>query len=539
VSTSNRFALTREGLKPRDIDLVDVILASYEAHGHVGGTRLRDPANPPTGVVATTGGQLAAGTTYFYRESWTDQFGLETAASPEFNFTTPAPVPVPSPPTLSAVTGGTLLSGPTYYALSAVAGAAETSLSNPAVVSIFQNRTVNVVVPPFAPGADHYHVWRQGPNEAGFTNIGTIADPAVVFADDGSVPGNQCPCDPSMLPPASNFTNSTSSVTITSGDPTTVGADPSAVKSWKLYRATSSGGYTSVSLLVQVQTTVNVDGTGGLLTSFVDDGSFALTQGQPLAVSQTLQPPPRVPMITVATYSTLPSPAGLDDGTVALVRDTRTVYATYNHAWIQYDAPPLVVPSFINLPNPPTGLLEGQFAVIEDTLELYVLLPALSPATGLTWQRVGGGPPALDNPVLFDPDHIPWSVDVDLDGHIITRAVVSIGIPYPLGRGPVFESAAGNFFRLGVEEGGGLLFYTATIDPSDTLYPDGRGPTFQATTQSAYRLGVDDDGMITLTDLPFVYAHTDSPVLVSPNGTHYRLVYDDPTVAYPTTEPVV
>ncbi len=542
MTTTRRFGLTRENLTLRDVDLVDTVMSAYEVHKHQGGLKLVDPALPPTLALDTTTGALAAGTTFFYRESWVDQFGLESAAGQEVSVTTPPPVGVPNSPTVTAFTGGTLAAGPTYYALSAVVGTEETSLSAPALISISDFRTAHVkaAVDTLPTSVDSFNVWRQGPRDGGFTKIGSITDPSIAFADDGSIPADPCACDPGNLPPAVNLTNATSKVTVTTSDPTFVGNATAfaVVKAWRLYRTTQSGVYGNNSLLAEVNTTVNADGTGGLLTSFVDDGSIPLAAGIPPEYSRTLQPSERIQNIIVATFGALPPAILYPDGVPAIVTNTRTFYVTSAGAWLQIDAPPVVVPNFVQLPAT-TGYLAGQEAIVRDTNELYVLLPAPSPATGLSWQRVGGGPPTLDNPVLMDPDHIPWSVDVDLDGHVITRAVVSIGTPYPLGRGPVFESAAGNFFRLGVEEGGGLLFYTATVDPVDTVYPDGKGPTFQATTLSAYRLGVDDDGMMTLIDLPYIYAHTDAPVLVSPNGTHFRLVYDDPTVAYPTTEPVV
>lgn len=540
MTTTRRFGLTREALTLKDTDLVDTVLSAFELHKHQGGPRLVDPALPPTLVLETTGGGLAAGATYFYRESWVDQFGLETAAGQEVSVTTPAPVAVPDSPQVTALTGGSLASGPTYYALSAVVGTSETSLSAPTLLSItdFHTASVRAAALTLPTGVGQFNVWRQGPRDAGFTKIGAITDPSMPYLDDGSIPSDPCSCDPSNLPPAANLTNATSKVTFTVSNPTFVGDSTvlAVVKAWRIYRTTQSGIYNNNSLLAEVNTTVNVDGTGGLLTAFVDDGSTLPSSGVPLDYSRTLTPTERIQNVIVATFADLPSAALYPDGVPAVVTSTRTFYVTQAGTWVQIDSPPLVFPSFVNLPAVATFLV-GQEAIVRDTNELYVILPAVLPEVGIKWQRVGGGPPALSSPVLLTPvSRIPYAMDMSPTGHLVAVGYSSLGTSYPLNAGPVLETPDGlRFYRLGIEENGGYVTYEDPVRTSDTVYPPTLGPRFQVTTDVSYILGVDNDGCLTTTLVPTVFAHNDAPILTAPNGTQHRLVYDQGN-AFPTTE---
>ena len=179
--------------------------------------------------------------------------------------------------------------GTTYYALSAVDGVGnETVLSDPRLIAITDQNIVQVTAPPFAdPSITQYNVWRQGARSTGFTKIGSITVPSTPFVDSGAVPDDPCACDPLNLPPAQNSTNATSSVTLTAPDPSLLATD---VLAWRIYRATSSGAYGRNSLSPEVTNTVNQDGTGGLVTSYVDDGTAPLMTGTPLERSETLKP---------------------------------------------------------------------------------------------------------------------------------------------------------------------------------------------------------------------------------------------------------
>ncbi len=290
TGTTGRFNLTLgDALTDHDKAVIDAVLAAFETHQHKGGDRLPDPTGPLAGVLATTGGALAAGTSFFYRVSYLDRFGLETAASAEVIFTTPGGLVAPDAPALAVVAGGNLAMGTTYYALSAVDAAGnETVLSDPRLIAITDKNTVNLTPPPFADvSIVKYNVWRQGARSTGFTKIGSITDTSIDFVDSGGVPDDPCACDPTNLPPVQNRTNATSKVTFTVPDPALLLTD---VLAWRIYRATSSGAYGRSSLLQEITTTVNSDGTGGLVTTFVDDGTFPLMVGSPLDRSETLTP---------------------------------------------------------------------------------------------------------------------------------------------------------------------------------------------------------------------------------------------------------
>lgn len=294
MTATVRFGLTLDDeLSDNDKRVVDAVLASLEIHDHEGGERLDDPGAAPDLVLDATSGSLLGGTTYYYRIAYRDRFGLETAASAESSITTPAQVDSPAAPAVETVAGGALLAGPTYYALSAVTAAGETALSSPALITISDWNTVNVTGtdPFYDPAITAYNVWRQGPMSAGFTKIGQITDPSVVFVDDGSVPDDLCACDPVNLPPALNLTSSTNQVTVSVpvADQSLLAEDGLAT-SWVVYRSTSSGVYDTSSMVAQVTATVNVDGTGGVVVSFIDDGTTAPLVGAPLDNSQTLLP---------------------------------------------------------------------------------------------------------------------------------------------------------------------------------------------------------------------------------------------------------
>ena len=287
--STNRFALTTgDQLTDGDKALVDSVLAAYELHDHQGGVRLSDPSGPPVGVLDTTTGALAAGTTFFYRVSYVDQYGLETAGSPEVSFTTPSGLTPPASPDAVTSPGGLLAKGTTYYAISSVdAVGNETVLSDPRLVALVNDATVTLTVVPFPTSVTSYNVWRQGARSTGFTKIGAITDANVPFVDTGSVPDDPCACDPQNLPPVANQTNATSKVTLTVPD---VALLATSVLAWRVYRATSSGAYASNSLVQEITSRVNPDGTGSLITTYADDGVAPLLTGAPLGTSRTLKP---------------------------------------------------------------------------------------------------------------------------------------------------------------------------------------------------------------------------------------------------------
>lgn len=291
MTATARFGLTlNDALSDHDKVVTDTLLAAYEVHDHKGGERLADPTEVPVGILAPTGGKLQAGQTFYYVASFIDKYGLETAGSAEFSVTTALAMAPPNSPVLTTTTGGTLPVGVTYYAVSAVdIDGNETRLSNPATITISDYNTVLVDASALDVAAVSLRVWRQGPHSGGlYTNIGQVAVEALPFSDNGSVPDDE-DADATQLN-TSNATNGTSKVVITVPQAVLVGAAVSPVKAWRLYRSLQSSAYPASSLVTEVRTTVSPGGTGGLRTTFTDDGTVALAAGTPLLLSQTLRP---------------------------------------------------------------------------------------------------------------------------------------------------------------------------------------------------------------------------------------------------------
>lgn len=314
MPSTSRFGLTLgDNLSDHDKTLVDSVLAAFELHDHSGGTQLPDPSGPATGVMYLNGGSLPAGVTYYYRVAYVDRYGLETAASAEVSFTTPQPVANPGVPAVTTATGtaGTLSAGVYYYAITGVdLSGNETLLSTPVTATLIADAgTITLTAPDFPAGAFSYNIWRKGPRTASFSLIGSLSDPYYAFVDTGTVPDDPYAVDPSRLPPAVNRTHATSMLTLQPPDTALIAITAGPVKAWRLYRTTVSGNYPANALLTEVATTVNQDGTGGLLPTFVDDGTTSLVVGKPQDLSQTLHPTVKIVGRGVASAVTLSSPS--------------------------------------------------------------------------------------------------------------------------------------------------------------------------------------------------------------------------------------
>lgn len=287
-----RFGLT----DTTDNERIDRVLAAYEVHDHKGGERLADPDLPPEAFLATIGGVLPGSTTYFYRFSLVDRFGFESAASPEIAVVTPAQVRAPGTPVVVSAANGLLQPGLYYTYLTALLDDEETELSQPTFTTLVPGEGTLVVAMPevIDPGVTGFQVWRQGPGETGPSRIGVVAvnelgiPASQTYLDDGSVPPDDCPCDPDNLPPALNETNASNKITITlPGEFDEELADVEKVSRWRLYRATRSGGYSANSRVAEV---IRDSGTGELPNNFADDGRSPVGLGGPLDTSETLVP---------------------------------------------------------------------------------------------------------------------------------------------------------------------------------------------------------------------------------------------------------
>lgn len=277
--------------------LISRLLKALEGHNHKGGDRLADPTGSPAVTLDTLAGQLSGGLNVYYRVSYVDQYGLETAASPEVYIPTPTPLSAPAFPVLTAEaldpasTAPGLGAGTYTFALTAMSGTGETPLGVPASLTLDGSLpSVQLSLPVPQDTQDNWGVWRRGPGETYFSKIDSLPVASETYVDDGSAPADPQASDPSHMPPTINLTSATNQITVAVPDPGLVSADPSTVAKWRIYRTFTSGSYAASSLLAEIVQTANQDGTGGLATEFVDDGSLPLTTGQPLDISQTLTP---------------------------------------------------------------------------------------------------------------------------------------------------------------------------------------------------------------------------------------------------------
>ena len=256
-----------------DRDRIDGLLSLGREHEHTGAAAaLADPDTAPTLVLDTTAGSLTAGQTYRYRYTYVDQFGSETAASPEATVATASPIVQPDAVSISSVTTGGALAGGRYiYALTAYVDTStkETRRGAVAAISIAYSTITNDItlsLPSLPSGATGFNVYRRAPGESNYNFLASIdmsvATPPTEYNDDGSVNPN---CD--RNPPISNSTNSQNNVTVT-----LPGATPAvpAGATWKIYRSKTAGVWEATDLVQVTETVSDVDPT--VLTSYQDLG---------------------------------------------------------------------------------------------------------------------------------------------------------------------------------------------------------------------------------------------------------------------------
>ncbi|MGZ4745613.1 MAG: PKD domain-containing protein [Oryzihumus sp.] len=142
-----------------DPQVVDSLLAALEHHDHRGtGVALSAPATGPLTSIGGSG-SLPGGTKVYYRTSYLDAYGLETAASPEVGVVMPSPVTAPTAPTLSVdgTSGGLQVGGGYLYALSTVVSTdaqnptgsvlGQTEVSSAASATVEPGQTVTATLP--------------------------------------------------------------------------------------------------------------------------------------------------------------------------------------------------------------------------------------------------------------------------------------------------------------------------------------------------------------------------------------------------------
>jgi len=250
----------------------------------------------PELTLDVTSGNIPAGRTVRYKFSWVDANGAESAASPEATIATPAAITAPVAPSLSTdTTGGTLLPGNYFYALSAYTGTntSETKAGTRIFLTVptgTSTNTITLTLPATPAGADGFNVYRRGPGESVYSYIAsidmTVATPPTTYLDDGTTAPN---CN--RQPPNSNLTNATNNVTV--DIPGSTPAVPAGL-TWKIYRTYTAGDYSNSFLVEVVEETT--PGSGIIVTTHIDAG-LSVAAGQPLSLSQFTTNPGKIDLL--------------------------------------------------------------------------------------------------------------------------------------------------------------------------------------------------------------------------------------------------
>jgi len=295
--------LSKNGYAALDGDrtMLDALLRSLHQHTHTGDTaRLANPQYAP--VLSVTQGDstahLPGGQTYFYKYSYVDIWGLETAASPEQMVQTPSGVTRPQAPLLEHLTtGGALNAGRYAYVLTySDYQGGETPASDPVALTIEVeacNGTCRIkldfdAAPSVAPCVNIYRA-RQG--QTRFYHLAKV-EGATTYYDDGSVFEDQ-----TITPPIINTTGGNNRVDIALPE-----AIPDEVGAWRLYRSQTPGVYTTASLVHHV-----VEGTTETSNDLRDtwsDRGEALGRGMPRTRSSTIGGTRAVRLEDLAGYLT-------------------------------------------------------------------------------------------------------------------------------------------------------------------------------------------------------------------------------------------
>lgn len=263
-----------------NIDTIEQLLyLGVEGHHHTGvGDEVDAPSIPNAEI--ESGGTLPLSSRFYYRVAHVVA-GVESPASDEVAVDTPADAASPALPAAAVhQTGGTLVGGNYYYALSAYEDfdTQETAAPNVQYVPVpFITSTNRVVLtlPPLPAQASGFNVYRRRPSTSALVLVGTIdmtvGSPPATFIDDGTLTENVARTQPrvSSIP-------TTTAIRVT---PQTV---PTGVP-WRLYRSDDPGDWGD-SFLAQVAAGV---------TDFVDTGA-ATTAGVPVEVGNGVGTPPKV-----------------------------------------------------------------------------------------------------------------------------------------------------------------------------------------------------------------------------------------------------
>lgn len=331
---TTHFGLTRYGagepvskngfaVSDSNLSTIDKLLYAALNHTHTGDPALGNPTDPPTMLAVSTGGTLPAGTTYYYRTTFVDQWGLETAASPEGSVTTPSPISAPvAPLAVVETSSGTVTPGVYSYLIAYVDAYGGTTTPSPLsaaqVLGGVTNR-IRLGLPTLPTGAVSINIYRSRPGQSSFYYLGNSATTS--FYDSGAAE------DQTVVAPTTNTTNASNSIQVT----IPLAFIPEGCFSWKIYRAVSSGGYDGKSLVHWVvegasdtDTTPRVmwtDTGSALQAGFPPDSNASATSGILLSYANIQGAVPLAAMPRGAqVYSTF-LPGTVTDGEVVAITE--------------------------------------------------------------------------------------------------------------------------------------------------------------------------------------------------------------------------
>lgn len=279
--------MSKNGFAALDLDRVtlDDVLHALSQHNHDATPRLNNPTGAPSLVAQTSGGALPPGVTLYYRISYLDKWGLETAASSESAVSTSGTLSAPNPIAASLEsTSGQLGAGQFSYAMTfTTAAGGETVPSSSTTIRIASGTTnrIRLDLPDLPPGAVSARIYRSRPGQTQFffwrEHTYTGATPTNVVYDAGNV--NE---DATITLPAFNSTNNTNSIEVTVPGATL----PTGVFGWKLYRSLEPSTYTGFNLVhTVVESTTET--SRDVRTTWIDTGT-SLQLGEPRQVSSTI-----------------------------------------------------------------------------------------------------------------------------------------------------------------------------------------------------------------------------------------------------------
>lgn len=297
---------------------IDRLVNAALNHTHSGDPALGDPTDPPALTALSTGGNLPPSTTYFYRVSFVDQWGLETAAGPEGSVTTANPLGPPTAPAATVeLSSGTVGVGVYSYLISFVdLYGGETTPSPMASAQVLSGATnrIRLSMPDMPSGAASINVYRSRPGQTQFYYLGNTATDT--FYDSGSAE------DQTVTAPTLNTTNSQNSIQVT----VPLGFIPEGCFGWKIYRALSSGGYDGNSLVHWVTEGVSdtsttprtmwTDTGDSLLAGFPPDQNSSASTGMALSLDMFTGALPLAQMPRGAQVYSVFSPGVVHDQTV-------------------------------------------------------------------------------------------------------------------------------------------------------------------------------------------------------------------------------